>query len=73
MQRLLVDILDELQLAPDINEMLLRGTGNCGDLWSLMLAYERGDWDSVESWAFRLGMESASITQAYVEAIQWAP
>lgn len=73
LQRPLVDILDELQLAPDINEMLLRGTGNCGDLWSLMLAYERGDWDSVESWAFRLGMESASITQAYVEAIQWAP
>lgn len=73
LQRPLGEILEELQLAPDINEMLLRGTGSCGDLWQFVLAYERGAWDVVEARARGLGLEHGTITEAYVEAIRWAP
>lgn len=70
LQRPLSAILDEVQLAPDINEMLIYGTGTWGDLWSIVRAYERGNWEIVESRAFKLGLEPATITKAYLQAVQ---
>ncbi|HHT69163.1 MAG TPA: HDOD domain-containing protein [Firmicutes bacterium] len=73
LQRPLADILEEVQAPLETVELLIHGRGPLEDLGRLVLAYERGQWDVVEIRAARLGLEPATVAQAYLEAVEWCP
>ena len=41
-------------------------------VWKLVLAYERGDWDTLGSLAPGLGLDPQTLTACYTEAVRWA-
>ncbi len=62
------NVLSSLPLADEINQALLEHEGTLGQLLSLVLAYELGDWDTVEA----IPIEGAAPRKAYLEAVEWA-
>jgi EAL and modified HD-GYP domain-containing signal transduction protein len=60
-------LLNELPLSEKINSALLKEEGEAGDILRVVKAYEKGDWNSVES----LGWSGDEIRPLYLEAISW--
>lgn len=63
----LEDIIPTLPLGLDIQEALVHKTGSLGMTLDCVLAYERGDWDTV----LCHGVEVETVKAAYLEAISW--
>lgn len=61
-------VLETLPLSPDIVDALLRRQGPYSEALEITLAYERGDWDSLEGHAEIDG----SVSAIYLEALEWA-
>jgi len=68
MDRPMPDILPMLPLADDIVEALLAHEGRLGATLHCVLAYERGDWETVQN----LGCPRDLLVQTYLEALKWA-
>jgi len=62
------DLLQALPLTDDINTALLHREGRLGELLSLVLAYERGDWDRVE----QAPIDTSHLGDSYLESMRWA-
>lgn len=63
--------LGELGLSDDIKTALLTGEGRCGDLYHLVLCYERADWPGMTKHAEALGIPINIITQKYFECVEY--
>jgi len=63
----LEDIIPTLPLEFDIRQALLNKKGSLGMTLECVLAYERGDWDTV----LCHGVEVETVKAAYLEAISW--
>jgi EAL and modified HD-GYP domain-containing signal transduction protein len=61
------DIIPTLPLEREIRQALLNRQGSLGMTLDCVLAYERGDWDTV--WCH--GVEVETVKAAYLEAISW--
>lgn len=57
-------LLENMPLAPDLQQALLRREGTCGRLLTGIEAHEKGDWPAVES----SGLNLAVLTPAWVDA-----
>ncbi len=64
----LENVLSNLPLSDEINQALLLRKGALGQLLALVLAYESGDWKTVET----LSVDVATPRKAYLEAVEWA-
>ncbi|HKM43529.1 MAG TPA: hypothetical protein VJZ70_06010, partial [Limnochordia bacterium] len=73
LQRPLELILEEVQAPPETIDLLVHGRGPYEDLGRLVLAYERGQWDAVETCARTLNIDPALVGQAYLGALEWCP
>jgi EAL and modified HD-GYP domain-containing signal transduction protein len=60
-------VLENMPLAPDLQQAILRREGTCGKLLSGIEAHERGDWSGVEA----SGLDLAILTPAWVDATVW--
>jgi len=58
-------ILASLPLDEEINQALLRHEGPLGRILACTLAYERCDWESLDT----LGLEPSQINDAYLTAL----
>lgn len=64
----LEDILNQVPLAQDVKEALLRHTGPYGRILSSVIAYERADWPHV-----RLqGLNPIEVVDCYLAAVEWS-
>ena len=72
MDRPMDHALDEMSLPPDVRETLLGGDTPLGAVYSLVLAYEQGNWDTVAGLADSLGMAEEGIPGIYASSVQWA-
>ena len=64
-------ILKDLNLADEIEDCLLgRSEGVLSQTLSLVKAYERGDWDNMERWAERLGVDIGRLPGYFDEALE---
>jgi c-di-GMP-related signal transduction protein len=61
------DILQTLPLADEIVEALLTHEGMMGATLRCVLAYERGDWETVQN----LGCRRDLLVKTYLEALMW--
>jgi len=72
--RPLQGILDDLNISPNIRNVLLGNAGEA-DLLSLVLrivkSYEVGDWRSVEEAAHVIGMSPDDLLNCYVDSLSW--
>jgi len=73
--RPLAELLEGLNLHAQITRTLL-DRPDPGDkmppVWKLVLAYERGDWDTLCDAAPELNLKPQTITGCYAEAVRWA-
>jgi len=69
------EALRSVSLNPDIAQVLLGTAADGNQLWmvhQLIRRYEIGDWDEVERLARVCGFPAAAVTDAYLDATQWA-
>jgi len=75
LDRPLDDALEELGLAPALEEVL-RGQSSednvLNRIYTLVRRYEVADWESVDNLAAHLGTPSEVVGAAYREALPWA-
>lgn len=73
--RPLPDIMGELNLDAEIANILLgRSSRDCplGRLFTLVTAYERADWDTVEAIAAAVNFDLDELAKEHLRARQWA-
>lgn len=61
------EILGQVPLSDETKDALLDYSGPMGNILKCVLAYEQGDWDTVNSW----NSDSEYVGQAYLEAVEW--
>jgi EAL and modified HD-GYP domain-containing signal transduction protein len=73
--RPLSELIADIDLAEDISNTLLETVTSphaVSMLWTLILAYEVGDWDRACELLLQLNLEPATLTAAYPDAVSWA-
>jgi c-di-GMP-related signal transduction protein len=70
--RPLVQILDEIGLAKEVKVALLGERTEYGDLYELVISYERGQWEKYSERTSKLHFEPKQILDTYVKAAEWA-
>lgn len=66
----LEDALSELAISEEVKKALLTGEGMCGELYQLVLCYEKADWRGMTQHAQALGIPMNIITQIYFECVE---
>lgn len=66
----LEDALKELPVSGEVKRGLLEKEGLCGDLYELMLCYEKADWSKVNRLAEKLGLPVNVISQKYFDCAE---
>ncbi len=66
------EILDELPLHPEIKDALLLSPSPLGWVYSLVLAYERADWQRVRNLASLLKVPESELAVYYERSVRWA-
>ncbi len=72
LDRPLVELLDEIQVSPELRCVLLEGEGPRYQLLCICIALERGDWNQLSSVASSLQIEEIGLSETYLEAVKWA-
>lgn len=62
------EILDALPLSDELNHALLEQRGELGGMLSVVLSYERGQWNDVASFHY----DGSDLRDAYLSSIRWA-
>jgi len=65
-------LVSSMELAPDVKAALLKREEFYGQVLNLVEAYERGAWDQVDTFGSAVGIELASLSPVYLEALAWA-
>jgi EAL and modified HD-GYP domain-containing signal transduction protein len=65
-------LLYALPISSEIRETLLGKEGDYREIFDLICAYERSNWEQVSDIADTIGMDEEHIAEAYVEAVKWA-
>jgi EAL and modified HD-GYP domain-containing signal transduction protein len=63
----LSQLIGDLKLSPDVTSALLEYGGILGKVLEYVIAYERGNWESIES----MDLEESAVRDSYLEAIEW--
>lgn len=62
--------LEELAISDEVKNALINGEGACGDLYNLVLCYEKADWAGMSEYGKKLNMPMEVITQKYFECVE---
>ncbi|MCI9155662.1 MAG: HDOD domain-containing protein [Lawsonibacter sp.] len=65
----LEDILADLPIAQEVKDALLLHSGKCGDLYDLVLSYERADWKVIGDLAESLDIPVNLLTNTYFQCL----
>lgn len=65
-------LVESMELAPDVRQALLKREDYYGAVLSLIEAYEEGSWDTVMGWAAGIGVGQEVLPQLYVDSLAWA-
>ncbi len=72
MSRPLEEILEEITIDNEVRAALLGEKGKLLDILHLVIAMEKGDWDSVSTLTSAMKIEEQQLPAAYAEAVKWA-
>lgn len=65
-------IMEQLPLATQIKEALIKGEGLLAEILKLTVAFEKGDWQQESELESTLNLTGKQIASKYAEAISWA-
>lgn len=65
----LEEILATVPMAEEVKEALLHHTGRCGELFDLVLSYERADWKAIGDLADALEIPVNLLTNTYFQCL----
>lgn len=67
-------VISELSISEDFKQLLLGklDEGKIYVCYSIMLAYEKGEWDQIYAFAKKYAINVEDIAEAYFEAVIWA-
>ncbi len=68
----LSELLEKLPIADDIKLALLEQKGRMGEVFQLLLAYERGNWEEIAELTARFKINDDGISRYYLDALEWA-
>jgi EAL and modified HD-GYP domain-containing signal transduction protein len=63
------EILEEIPLSDAVKQALISQDGVAGELYQLILNYERADWKMSKAFAESLDINTTLITQIYVDCV----
>ncbi|MFT4106003.1 MAG: HDOD domain-containing protein [Lacrimispora sp.] len=66
----LEEILEEVPVAQEIKDALIKKEGVCGKLYRLILSYENADWKEVKLLSNELGIPSGLLAQTYMDCVE---
>ena len=61
-------VLESLPLTEELTDALLQRSGSVGEVLGCVIAYERGEWDTVHL----AGLGADSIRECYLQALAWS-
>ncbi len=67
----LADALAELPISQEIKDALITGEGICGDLYHLVLSYERANWLELTRYAQKLRIPENQLTRVYFDCVEY--
>jgi len=71
LDRPMAEILGELPISNDIKDALTGGENLLGEVYRLMTAYEKADWNLVTQHSGRLGLEEENVPQFFLKSVEW--
>lgn len=66
----LEEILEEVPVAQEIKDALIKQEGICGMLYKLILSYENAEWKNVKVLSDALGIPSGLLAQTYMDCVE---
>ena len=66
----LEEILQEIPISDVVKDGMIKHEGKAGQLFDLVLSYERADWKSTKSLAGELELETNILAQAYMDCVE---
>ena len=66
----LEEILQEIPISDVVKDGMIKHEGKAGQLFDLVLAYERADWKVTKSLAGELELETNILAQAYIDCVE---
>lgn len=64
------EVLKEIPIEEELKEALIYKKGICGELYALVLDYEKADWKSISSRVKALGIPSNMVAQFYLDCVE---
>ncbi len=64
-------ILSEIPIAKDVKEALLGEENRPGNVYQSILNLEKGDWDKLCGRLDKLGVDEATVSRVYLNAVEW--
>ena len=71
LDRPMAEILKEIPVDDEIKKALLGGDGPLANLYQFVLAYEKGDWETMAKQRLQLGIDEAVPPRLYLSAVGW--
>lgn len=71
-ERALKQTLDEFPLTQEIKNGLLGTGGVYSDVFELAYSYEKGDWETVDKYVEKYGLDSSVISEEFVQCVKEA-
>lgn len=65
----LEEILEDIPVAQEVKDALLKHEGVCGQLYDLMLSYERADWGEINRLGEELGLPMDRLPTIYFQCL----
>jgi EAL and modified HD-GYP domain-containing signal transduction protein len=65
------EILDRVDLSPEVRDALLRRTGPYAGSLELVEAYETGRWDAVSDISADMGVAAPEVPELYLQSLSW--
>lgn len=66
----LEEILQEIPMADEVKDAMLKHEGKGGQLFDLVLAYEKADWKAIKSLAKELELPTNILAQTYIDCVE---
>lgn len=63
--------LQDLPISNEVKSALLSGEGMCGDLYNLVLSYQKASWQEMTQYAQRLNIPENQLTHVYFECVEY--
>lgn len=66
----LEELLIEIPMNEEIKEGLLYGTGTSGNIYQLVLCYEKADWEKCQTLSEELEIQLSKLSQIYINCVE---